>query len=121
MKYQHYMKPSASGRHGSTQSGQTRCGKFTAMLPFLLSALCLTSVTGCSSIPSAIIMPPPNLATSCPPLPEPARIDPERLIWELWIVSAYNDCATKHRLTIEAWRALDKKPRRGSNQHGGAR
>ena len=108
--YRHYMKPSANGRHGSPQSGQTRFGNITAMFPlWLTGALCLILCSACSSVPSAITMPPPNLARACPALPEPARIDPERLIWELSIVSAYNDCATRHRLTIEAWKSLDTK------------
>jgi len=109
--YRHYMKLSANGRHGSPQSEQTRFGNITAMARrFLPSVGFLILCSGCSSVPSEITMPPPNLATNCPVLPEPARLDPDRLIWELSIVSAYNDCATKHRLTVEAWRALDKKP-----------
>lgn len=110
MKSRHYMKPSASGRHGSPQSGQTRFGNIIAMVRrFLPSVAFLILCSGCSSVPSAITMPPPNLAQNCPVLPEPARLDPDRLIWELSIVSAYNDCAMKHRLTIEAWKSLDTK------------
>jgi hypothetical protein len=60
-------------------------------------------------VPSEITMPPPNLARSCPALPEPARLDPERLIWELDLIAKYQDCATRHRLTIEAWKSLDTK------------
>jgi len=108
--YQHYMRPSANGRHGSTQSGQTRCGNIIGMARRLLPSVAfLILCSACSSVPSAIIMPPPNLATSCPPLPEPARIDPERLIWELDLIAKYQDCATRHRLTVEAWKALDTK------------
>jgi hypothetical protein len=30
-------------------------------------------------------------------------IDPERSLWEADIIAKYVDCATKHRLTVEAW------------------
>ena len=106
----HYMKLNASGRHGSPQSEQTWFGNITAMVRrFLPSVAFLILCSACSSVPSEITMPPPNLARSCPALPEPARLDPDRLIWELDLIAKYQDCATRHRLTIEAWRALDKK------------
>jgi hypothetical protein len=35
-----------------------------------------------------------------PPL---LMIDPERALWEADIISKYVDCATKHRLTVDAW------------------
>lgn len=108
--YRHYMKPSANGRHGSPQSEQTRSENIIAMARrFLPSVAFLILCSGCSSVPSEITMPPPNLARSCPALPEPARLDPERLIWELDLIAKYQDCATRHRLTIEAWKSLDTK------------
>jgi uncharacterized lipoprotein YddW (UPF0748 family) len=30
-------------------------------------------------------------------------IDPERALWEADILAKYIDCATKHRLTVQAW------------------
>lgn len=109
MKSRHYMKPSASGRHGSPQSGQTRCGNITKMYMFLLSALLMMGCSGCLSVPLETPTLPPNLARACPALPEPARLDPDRLIWELDLIAKYQDCATRHRLTIEAWKSLDTK------------
>jgi hypothetical protein len=41
-------------------------------------------------------------------LPNPL-VDPDRLIWEVEAVSRYQDCATRHRLTVEAWRAGERR------------
>jgi hypothetical protein len=30
-------------------------------------------------------------------------LDPERVIWEMGILTAYADCAVKHRMTVDAW------------------
>jgi hypothetical protein len=57
-----------------------------------------------------MLPPPANLASPCEPLPNPPQpaIDPERLIWEVGVVSSYADCATRHRLAIEAWKEISK-------------
>ena len=38
-----------------------------------------------------------------PDVPEPL-IDPERVLWELGIITMYADCSTKQRLLVEAWK-----------------
>jgi hypothetical protein len=54
---------------------------------------------------------PANLAATCEALPELPNplVDPDRLIWEVEAVSRYQDCATRHRLTVEAWRAGERR------------
>lgn len=78
----------------------------------LLVALILV-LCGCSKATVITPMPPPpeNLAANCAELegiPDPL-IDPARVIWESSLLLAYADCATKHRLTVEAWREVVKK------------
>lgn len=77
------------------------------MSRFLLTALCLPLLAGCSKSASLAPMPPPpaNLAQPCQKLPSPPDplIDPDRLQWEADILGSYEDCAVKHRLTVEAW------------------
>jgi hypothetical protein len=53
-----------------------------------------------------MLPPPANLASPCDPLPAPPHpaIDPERIIWEVGVVSKYEDCAARHRLAIGAWK-----------------
>ena len=48
---------------------------------------------------------PANLAADCPSLPDAPNplIDPARAVWELQIIAAYGDCASRHRHTVEAW------------------
>ena len=29
--------------------------------------------------------------------------DPDRVVWQIDLMTAYADCAVKHRLTVEAW------------------
>ena len=70
-------------------------------------AMFLLLLGGCSKTVSMAPMPPPpaNLAQKCrslPPVPNPL-LDPERLQWEVDLIDAYEDCAVRHRLTIEAW------------------
>ena len=72
----------------------------------LIAPLCLT-LCGCSM--TRFFTPVPrlqeNLSAACPdlsPRPEPL-LDPERLTWEIETVTAYADCAKRHRLTVEAW------------------
>jgi hypothetical protein len=50
-------------------------------------------------------LPPANLAAKCPNLQNPpvVMIDPERALWEADVLAKYIDCATKHRLTVQAW------------------
>jgi len=31
-------------------------------------------------------------------------IDPDRAVWESDLIAKYQDCAVKHRLTVDAWR-----------------
>jgi hypothetical protein len=54
-----------------------------------------------------------NLAAPCvalPPRPDPF-LDPERLVWEVDVVSSYGACATLHAKTVEAWaKAAASKP-----------
>lgn len=78
-------------------------------LLLLLIAIPLLLLSACSKAVSITPMPAPpaNLASDCPQLlsvPEPF-LDPDRLIWEMSILSAYADCAAKHRMAIEAWRS----------------
>ena len=77
------------------------------LLPFLLIALLLMMCAGCSKAVSVTPMPlpPANLASKCPTLQNPPllMVDPERSLWEADIIAKYIDCATKHRLTVEAW------------------
>lgn len=79
----------------------------------LLSALLLLLLSACSTLRSPPPMPPPpaNLAGPCEALSAPPTplLDPERMVWELETVSRYQDCATRHRLTIEAWRASTRR------------
>ena len=90
-------------------SGRTRSKRFTATcLPLLLIALPLPLLSGCSSKASVIqTLPPPpaNLASSCPKLQNPPEpfLDPERLLWEKDLIEKRNQCALKHKLTVEAW------------------
>jgi hypothetical protein len=50
-------------------------------------------------------LPPANLASNCPPLPNPPSTltDPERAIWEVEIIAKYGDCALRHKMTVDAW------------------
>lgn len=77
------------------------------MSRFLLIAPLLLLLPACSKSVSVqpMPLPPANLAAPCPKIPEPPEvlIDPARLQWELDLVDAYEDCAVKHRLTVEAW------------------
>lgn len=59
-------------------------------------------------------LPPANLASNCSELPAvpTVLVDPDRAVWEVEIVSKYADCATKHRLTVEAWTEAVKKSRK---------
>lgn len=58
--------------------------------------------------------PPANLAANCPNLPAPPAVlvDPDRAVWEVEVLAKYADCATKHRLTIEAWTEAVKKSKK---------
>jgi hypothetical protein len=55
------------------------------------------------------LFPPPQLPASlsqnCDPVPVPPSpmTDPERIVWEHNLISAYGDCAARHRLTVDAW------------------
>ncbi len=76
---------------------------------FLLNALPLMLLSGCSiARPGAPMpLPPANLAQSCqslPPLPRPL-IDPDRGQWETDVVQIYADCAGRHWSAIDAWKA----------------
>jgi hypothetical protein len=72
------------------------------------------ALSGCSKAVSVAPMPQPpaNLASNCPPLPNPPSVltDPERAIWEIDIIAKYGDCALRHRRTIEAWEEAVKIP-----------
>ena len=91
-------------------SGRTPSARFTARsLPLLLAALLLPTLSGCSS--KALVLqtlkpPPANLASPCSRLNNPPDplLDPARLLWEKDVIERRNDCAEKHRLTIEAWK-----------------
>lgn len=91
-------------------SGSTPFVRFTTRcLPLLPVALLLTTLSGCSSKSSVIqtLKPPPaNLASPCSLLNNPPKpfLDPARLLWEKDLIERRNDCAEKHRLTIEAWK-----------------
>jgi hypothetical protein len=86
-----------------------RSALFTALSQFLLIVSLLLMLSACSN--AASIAPTPvlqaNLAQPCPQIaPKPSRlVDPERLVWEEQIISQYGDCASRHRLTVEAWPA----------------
>ena len=76
-------------------------------LPLALLVSLIFALSACSKTVSITPMPAPpaNLASDCPtlaPLPSPF-LDPERSIWELELLTAYADCATKHRMTVDAW------------------
>ena len=82
-------------------------GKFL-LLP--LAALLLIMLSGCSKAVSIAPMPPPpaNLESNCRALddvPDPL-IDPERALWESHLIARYMECSVKHRLTVDAWRAV---------------
>lgn len=70
-------------------------------------ALCLPTLSACSSTQYETPMPPPpaNLAQECKTLPPPPLplIDPDRMQWEADLVYAYGECAARHRAAIEAW------------------
>lgn len=36
-------------------------------------------------------------------------LDPMRLTWESAVVTTYEACATKHKLTVDAWRKAEGK------------
>lgn len=83
----------------------------TALL-CLLIALSILLLSGCSKAVSVAPMPlpPANLASNCEeldPLPVPF-FDPDRAIWEAFLLARYADCSAKHRLTVEAWRSAVK-------------
>ena len=100
------MKRNANVSLASMSNVPTRSKITTMMLLFPLSAACLTLCTACSSTVSVTPMfLPANLAAPCPALqnpPQPA-IDPDRLTWEVSVISAYQDCATRHRLVVKSW------------------
>ena len=78
------------------------------MSKYLLIALSLLLVSGCSTtrVSTPIPLPPANLSQQCaalPKVPEPL-IDPARIQWEADVVYAYGLCAARHRATIDAWR-----------------
>lgn len=77
-------------------------------LLLLLSVSLITVLSGCSKAVSVQPMPTPpaNLEAPCHNLPMPPEplLDPARAIWEIEVLTAYGDCAGKHRLAIEAWR-----------------
>ena len=82
------------------------------MLRCLLIVPCLLLASGCSKAVSPVSMPlpPANLSSPCrmlPTVPEPL-LDPDRLQWEVDVLAAYEDCAVKHRLTVDAWREAVK-------------
>lgn len=85
--------------------------KFVSSIEQLLLlsiASLLVLLAGCSPKPPLAQMPAPpaNLAAACPALESPPEplLDPERLLWELGVLSAYGDCAARHRATVEAWK-----------------
>lgn len=65
--------------------------------------LCLMLLSACSTPQSGGLTPPRpgNLAAKCPALPKPPvpLLDPERLNWELAIVSIYAECSAKQAAT----------------------
>lgn len=77
------------------------------MWKFLLIALSLPLVSGCSTtrVTAQIPLPPANLAQLCdrlPKLPQPLT-DPDRLQWEADVVYIYAACAARHAATVRAW------------------
>ena len=77
------------------------------MSKYLLIALSLPLVSGCSTTRVSTPMPPPpaSLSQPCaalPKVPEPL-IDPARIQWEADVVYAYGLCAARHRATVDAW------------------
>lgn len=81
--------------------------RFTETSLWMLVALSVTLLAGCSRAHVTVPTPPlpANLASLCQavaPLPNPL-IDPERLVWEIMLIAAYGDCAAKHRHMVEAW------------------
>ena len=86
--------------------------RFIGTSKFLLCVLLILTLSACCSTKSPVQMPPPpvNLSSPCAALSSPPSpmLDPDRLIWEVEIVSAYGDCAARHRLSIEAWKAAVK-------------
>lgn len=99
-------------------SGPIRFARFIVRcLPFLLAALLLLTLFGCSSkalVTQTLKAPPANLASPCPRLNNPPDpfLDPARLLWEKDVIERRNDCAEKHRLTIEAWREASQLPQK---------
>lgn len=77
------------------------------MSKFLLIAPLAMLLTACSRTVSVMPMPlpPANLAKSCPLVPMPPKplVDPERLMWEIDVMTKYTDCAIKHDQLVEAW------------------
>jgi hypothetical protein len=112
MKWTNDQKPTSLSEIKPLDWEPPRLGKFAPfirMCLLLLSiALLLFLLSGCSKAVSITPMPPPpaNLASDCPQLENPPEplLDPERVIWEITILTAYADCAARHRLAIEAWR-----------------
>ncbi len=93
------LKPLAGASRPSRSIGAT-------VLRLALIALCLPLLSACSTARSVTLTPPPaNLAALCPMLPPPPSpaVDPDRLAWELTLLARYQDCATRHKLAVEAW------------------
>jgi len=92
--------------------------RWTARLRFVSSieqfllllwiASLLAALGACSPKPPLAQMPAPpaNLEANCPQLAEAPSplLDPERLLWEMALLSAYADCSARHRMTVEAWK-----------------
>lgn len=117
MRFLRLTKPSEIKPMGWQPKPKRRYEKFIARLPlFLLIAILILVLSGCSKAVSVppMPMPPANLATDCKPLspvPQPL-VDPERVIWEIDTVAKYGDCAMKHRMTVKAWEEAVKKSKK---------
>jgi len=95
--------------------GRAPSAKSTARSRCLLAASLLLPLSACSTLrsPPPVLPLPANLAAVCEAMPVTPKpfVDPDRLIWEIEVASRYQDCATRHRLTVEAWRAVSEKDR----------
>jgi hypothetical protein len=68
--------------------------------------LAIASQTGCAQFSPTTLAStelPPSLREPCPQLPRPLQGDSAYIfLWVRDLVALYNECATKHQLTVEA-------------------
>lgn len=107
----------ASRRTDRLTNGSPRCGRAASTQSIATSrsmptALCLTLLAAYSTTPSAPPTPAAKakLQADCPqtePRPLPF-LDPERLVWEMRLVTQYGDCAGCHHRSVAAQGQAEK-------------